>query len=63
MRNADRNAKPDGRKASEEGHVVRLCYSCRKEMAEVGGLCLDCDHLLGDIMLDRAGLITNRRTT
>ncbi len=33
-----------------------LCTICRKEQAEVGGLCIGCDHLMGDIQIDQ-GLI------
>lgn len=29
------------------------CTICRKEPAEVGGLCVDCDHLQGDIQIDQ----------
>lgn len=32
---------------------VILCTRCHKEKAVVGGLCIDCDHLMGDILLDR----------
>ncbi len=39
-----------------------LCTICRKETAVVGGLCIGCDHLMGDVLLDQAGPITNRRT-
>ncbi len=33
-----------------------LCTICRKEKAVVGGLCIGCDHLMGDIQIDQ-GLI------
>ena len=44
--------------APAETPSVILCTSCREYPAEVGGLCVDCDHLMGDVLLDRvAGLI------
>ena len=48
-----------------ESPSVILCTSCRKEPAEVAGLCIGCDHLMDDlqIQLDRAAPTTNRRTT
>ena len=30
------------------------CAICRKESAVVGGFCIGCDHLIMDILLDRA---------
>ena len=30
-----------------------MCVSCKKELAEVGGLCISCDHLQDDINLDK----------
>lgn len=33
---------------------IVLCLICRKEPAEVGGLCVGCDHLMGDVQIDRA---------
>ncbi len=41
--------------------AVILCTSCRKEPAEVGGFCIDCDHLMDDVLIDRAGATINRR--
>lgn len=35
------------------GPPVKLCSGCRKEPAEVGGLCISCDHLQGDIQIDQ----------
>ncbi len=44
--------------APVESPSVILCISCRKEPAVISGLCVDCDHLMGDVLLDRAtGLI------
>ncbi len=42
---------------------AQLCTICHKDPAVVGGLCIDCDHLMGDIQIDQVGPITNRRTT
>lgn len=30
-----------------------LCFICHKELAEVSGFCISCDHLMDDIRLDR----------
>lgn len=29
------------------------CAICRKESAVVGGLCIGCDHLMGDVQIDQ----------
>lgn len=34
--------------------AVILCTICRKEPAEVGGLCINCDHLMDDIRPDQS---------
>lgn len=42
----------------EDWTGARLCSICRKVPAEVGGLCVGCDHLMDDIRFDRVvGLI------
>jgi len=30
-----------------------FCFICRKALAVVGGMCVDCDHLEDDIRIDR----------
>lgn len=32
-----------------------LCRGCHIEPAEIGGLCISCDHLMDDIRLDHQG--------
>ena len=41
------------RTAPETGEGMALCSVCRKEPVAVGGLCIGCDHLMDDVLLDR----------